>query len=108
MTGVIKSSVKIDNILATNGTLLNIRLSPNIFERKEEIMKLVALLKSYNEMGGYHIQFNVINNEILKKAQKDPEEYRGLMVRVAGYSAYFVELNPEVQEDIISRTIHGT
>jgi len=106
--GVIKSATKIDNLLATNGTLLNIKLSPNIFDREEEVMKLTALLKSYNEMGGYHIQFNVINNEILRKAQKNPEEYKGLMVRVAGYSAYFIELNPEVQEDIISRTIHGT
>ena len=107
LIGVIKSATKIDNLQATNGTLLNIRLSPSIFDRDEEIMKIVSLLKSYNELGGYHIQFNVIDNETLKKAQKTPEQYKGLMVRVAGYSAYFVELNPEVQEDIISRTIHG-
>ena len=107
LIGVVKSATKIDNLQATNGTLLNIRLSPSIFDRDEEIMKIVSLLKSYNELGGYHIQFNVIDNETLKKAQKNPEQYKGLMVRVAGYSAYFVELNPEVQEDIISRTIHG-
>lgn len=107
LLSVIKSATRIDNILASNGTLLNIRLSPSIFDREEEIMKLVGLIKSYNEFGGYHIQFNVIDNEILKKAQKNPEDYKGLMVRVAGYSAYFIELNPEVQEDIISRTIHG-
>lgn len=108
LLAVIKSAARIDNLLATNGTLLNVRLSPSIFDREEEMIKLVSLLKSYNEMGGYHIQFNVIDNEVLRKAQKNPEEYKGLMVRVAGYSAYFVELNPEVQEDIISRTIHGS
>jgi pyruvate formate-lyase/glycerol dehydratase family glycyl radical enzyme len=107
LLAVIKSATKIDNLLATNGTLLNIRLSPSMFEKEEEIMKIVSLLKSYNELGGYHIQFNVIDNEVLRKAQANPEDYKGLMVRVAGYSAYFIELNPEVQEDIISRTIHG-
>jgi pyruvate formate-lyase/glycerol dehydratase family glycyl radical enzyme len=107
LLAVIKSATKIDNLLATNGTLLNIRLSPSIFDREEEIMKIVSLLKSYNELGGYHIQFNVIDNDVLRKAQESPENYKGLMVRVAGYSAYFIELNPEVQEDIISRTIHG-
>ena len=106
--GVIKSAAKIDNVLAANGTLLNIRLSPSVFEKEEDIMKLVDLLRSYNDLGGYHIQFNVIDSETLRDAQKKPEEYRGLMVRVAGYSAFFVELNPEVQEDIISRTVHDS
>ncbi len=105
--GVIKSATRIDNTLAGNGTLLNIRLSPSIFETEEAISKMVSLLRSYHDLGGYHIQFNVIRDEVLKKAQKKPEEYRGLMVRVAGYSAYFTELNPEVQEDIISRTVHA-
>jgi len=105
--GVIKSATKIDNVPAGNGTLLNIRLSPSVLETDEDIAKIVDLIRSYHDLGGYHIQFNVIDNEVLRKAQKDPERYRGLMVRVAGYSAYFVELNPEVQEDIISRTIHG-
>jgi pyruvate formate-lyase/glycerol dehydratase family glycyl radical enzyme len=104
--GVIKSACKIDNPLATNGTLLNLRLSPNIFERDYEISKIISLLKSYNELGGYHIQFNVIDSDVLRKAQQSPEDFKGLMIRVAGYSAYFIELNPEVQEDIISRTIH--
>ena len=105
--GVIKSATKIDNILAGNGTLLNARLSPSVLEKDEDILKLLSLLKTYNELGGYHIQFNVVDNETLMKAKKNPENYRGLMVRVAGYCAYFVELNPEVQDDIISRTIHG-
>jgi pyruvate formate-lyase/glycerol dehydratase family glycyl radical enzyme len=104
--GVIKSATRIDNALATNGTLLNIRLSPSIFETEGTLFKMASLLRSYHDLGGYHIQFNVIRDEVLRKAQKKPEEYRGLMVRVAGYSAYFTELNPEVQEDIISRTIH--
>jgi len=105
--GVVKSATKIDNVLAGNGTLLNIRLSPSIFETDGNISKLVSMLRSYHDLGGYHIQFNVIGNEVLRKAQKNPDKYRGLMVRVAGYSAYFTELNPEVQEDIISRTIHS-
>jgi formate C-acetyltransferase len=105
--GVIKSATRIDNTLAGNGTLLNIRLSPSIFETAETISKMVSLLRSYHDLGGYHIQFNVVHNEVLRKAQKKPEEYRGLMIRVAGYSAYFTELNPEVQEDIISRTTHA-
>jgi formate C-acetyltransferase len=105
--GVVKSAVKIDNQLAGNGTLLNLRLSPALFEKDAYISKLADLMRSYHDLGGYHIQFNVINSEILRKAQDDPEQYRGLMVRVAGYSAFFTELNPEVQEDIISRTIHG-
>jgi formate C-acetyltransferase len=106
--GVIKSASKIDHVLAGNGTLLNLRLSPSILDKEEDILKLADLLMAYHDMGGYHIQFNVIDNEVLRTAQRDPREYRGLMVRVAGYSAYFVELNPEVQEDIISRTIHGS
>jgi pyruvate formate-lyase/glycerol dehydratase family glycyl radical enzyme len=105
--GVLKSASKIDNVQAGNGTLLNIRLSPSVLDTDEDVAKVVDLIRSYHDLGGYHIQFNVIDNEVLRKAQKDPERYRGLMVRVAGYSAYFVELNPEVQEDIISRTIHG-
>ena len=105
--GVIKSATKVDNVLAGNGTLLNARLSPSVLAKDEDIMKLLSLLKTYNELGGYHIQFNVVDNETLQMAQKYPEDYRGLMVRVAGYCAYFVELNPEVQEDIVSRTVHG-
>jgi formate C-acetyltransferase len=107
ISGVIKSATRIDNTLAGNGTLLNIRLSPTIFETEETMSKMASLLRSYHDLGGYHIQFNVINDEVLKEAQKKPEEYRGLMVRVAGYSAYFTELNPEVQEDIVSRTMHA-
>jgi formate C-acetyltransferase len=106
--GVIKSATRIDNTLAGNGTLLNIRLSPSIFETEETILKMASLLRSYHDLGGYHVQFNVIHDEVLKEAQKKPEEYRGVVVRVAGYSAHFTELNPEVQEDIISRTIHAS
>ncbi len=105
--GVIKSATRIDNTLAGNGTLLNIRLSPTIFETTETISKMASLLRAYHDLGGYHIQFNVVHDAVLRKAQKKPEEYRGLMIRVAGYSAYFTELNPEVQEDIISRTMHA-
>jgi len=106
-TAVIRSATKIEAVAASNGTLLNMRLSPSMIDSEERMSSLVSLLRTYNDLGGYHIQFNIVDNEVLRKAQKDPEDYRGLMVRVAGYSAYFVELNPEVQEDIISRTVHA-
>ncbi|MGQ9569537.1 MAG: glycyl radical protein [Thermodesulfovibrionales bacterium] len=105
--GVLKSAAKIDHVLASNGTLLNLRLSPTMFEKDEDLSRIIDLIRTYHDLGGYHIQFNVIDNKVLREAQRNPEQYRGLMVRVAGYSAYFVELNTEVQEDIISRTIHG-
>ena len=107
LLGVIKSASKIDNVLAGNGTLLNLKLNPAIFENEENIAKLAGVLRSYNDLGGYHIQFNVVDDYILKEAKKHPEKFRGLMVRVAGYSAYFIELNPEVQDDIIARTTNS-
>jgi pyruvate formate-lyase/glycerol dehydratase family glycyl radical enzyme len=107
ITAVICSAAKIDSIMAGNGTLLNIRLLPSVLESENDVAQIVNVLLAYHDLGGYHIQFNVIDDQTLRHAQQSPEEYRGLMVRVAGYSAYFVELNPEVQEDIISRTAHG-
>jgi formate C-acetyltransferase len=102
-TSVIQSAAKLDHIAACNGTLLNMRFSPSVLKEERDLLKLVALLRAYCAMGGFHIQFNVIDNKILRDAQKNPHKYRSLMVRVAGYSAYFTELSPEVQEDIISR-----
>ena len=67
---------------------------------------MANLIRTYFDMDGHHIQFNVVSKETLLEAQKNPEEYRDLIVRVAGYSAYFVELSKEMQEDIISRIPH--
>jgi len=102
-TAVLKSAAKIDH-LRTGGTLLNQKFSPQIFEDEESITKIVSLIRSYFKMDGHHIQFNVVDAETLREAQKHPENYRDLIVRVAGYSDYFVDLTPELQEEIIKRT----
>ena len=104
-TAVLKSAAKIDH-LRTGGTLLNQKFSPQIFEGEESINKIVSLIRSYFKMDGHHIQFNVVDAETLREAQKHPENYRDLIVRVAGYSDYFVDLTPELQEEIIKRTEH--
>jgi formate C-acetyltransferase len=102
-TAVLKSAAKIDH-LRTGGTLLNQKFSPQIFEGEESINKIVSLIRTYFKMDGHHIQFNVVDAETLREAQKHPENYRDLIVRVAGYSDYFVDLTPELQEEIIRRT----
>ena len=104
-TSVVKSAAKIDH-LRTGGTLLNQKFTPQIFDDEESIDKIVHLIRSYFKMDGHHIQFNVIDAETLREAQNHPENYRDLIVRVAGYSDYFVDLTPELQEEIIKRTEH--
>ena len=94
-TAVLKSAAKIDH-LRTGGTLLNQKFSPQIFEGEDSINKIVSLIRSYFKMDGHHIQFNVVDAETLREAQKHPENYRDLIVRVAGYSDYFVDLTPEL------------
>jgi formate C-acetyltransferase len=104
-TSVIKSASKIDH-LRTGGTLLNQKFSPSFFEDEESYEKLTALIRSYFILDGHHIQFNVVNAETLKDAQKHPERYRDLIVRVAGYSDYFNDLGEDLQNEIIKRTEH--
>ena len=82
------------------------KFNPTVLKDDEGLRKLVALIRTYQELGGWHIQFNVISAETLRDAQEHPEKYPGLMVRVAGYSAYFNDLAKETQDDIISRTEH--
>jgi pyruvate-formate lyase len=104
---VIKSVAKIDH-LRTGGTLLNQKFTPQLLATDEGIDKLLHLIRSYFRLDGHHIQFNVVSAETLRKAQANPEEYRNLIVRVAGYSDYFVDLTPELQEEIIRRTEHSS
>lgn len=104
-TSVIKSAAKIDH-LRTGGTLLNQKFTPDILNDDVGITKLINLVRSYFRMDGHHIQFNVVTADILRKAQKAPEKYRDLIVRVAGYSDYFVDLGEPLQEEIIRRTEH--
>ncbi|QTA80764.1 Glycyl radical enzyme [Desulfonema limicola] len=105
-TAVIKSASKIDHI-RTGGTLLNQKFMPQVLEDETGINKVAHLVRSYFKMDGHHIQFNVVDADILRKAQLYPDDYRDLIVRVAGYSDYFVDLTYELQEEIINRTAHG-
>jgi len=104
-TAVIKSLGKMDQI-KSGGTLLNQRFLPSIVEKEEDIEKLVHLIRTYFKLSGHHIQFNIADTETLQRAQKNPAEYRDLLVRVAGYSDYFVDLDRSIQQEIIDRTAH--
>lgn len=104
-TAVIKSVSKIDH-LKTGGTLLNQKFSPQLLSTEDGIEKLLHLIRSYFRLDGHHIQFNVVSADILKKAQQNPDQYRNLIVRVAGYSDYFVDLTLDLQNEIIKRTEH--
>lgn len=104
-TAVIKSVSKIDH-LKTGGTLLNQKFSPQLLSTEDGIEKLLHLIRSYFRLDGHHIQFNVVSADMLKKAQQNPDQYRNLIVRVAGYSDYFVDLTLDLQNEIIKRTEH--
>jgi len=102
-TAVIKSAAKMDQV-KTGGTLLNQKFTPQLLEGEEGINNLAHLIRAYFKLGGHHIQFNVVSAATLRAAQKEPEEYRNLIVRVAGYSDYFNNLSKTLQDEIISRT----
>jgi len=104
-TAVLKSAAKIDH-LRTGGTLLNQKFTPSFLDSEEGIEKVASLIRSYFKMDGHHIQFNVVTAETLRQAQKEPEKYRDLIVRVAGYSDYFNDLGKDLQDEIIRRTEH--
>jgi len=104
-TAVLKSATKIDH-LKTGGTLLNQKFAPSFFNSDDSIIKLGSLVRSYFKMNGHHIQFNVVDADTLRNAQKHPEKYKDLIVRVAGYSDYFNDLGEDLQNEIIRRTQH--
>ncbi|MDD4753337.1 MAG: glycyl radical protein [Desulfitobacteriaceae bacterium] len=104
-TAVLKSAAKMDH-LRTGGTLLNQKFTPAVLEGEDGIDKLTHLIRSYFKLDGHHIQFNVVSAKTLRAAQKNPEKYRDLIVRVAGYSDYFNNLSTALQEEIIIRTEH--
>lgn len=105
-TSVIKSASKIDH-LRTGGTLLNQKFTPALLQDEVGVEQVKNLIRAYFRMDGHHIQFNVVTAETLRKAKKDPQAHRDLIVRVAGYSDYFIELTEELQEEIIRRTEHS-
>lgn len=102
-TAVIKSASKIDQ-LKTGGALLNQKFTPSVVAGERGLQSMAALIRSYFAMDGHHLQFNVIDSKTLLDAQKNPEEYRELIVRVAGYSDYFNNLDKALQDEIINRT----
>jgi choline trimethylamine-lyase len=105
-TAVLKSVSKLNHEDVDGGTLLNMKFDPKTLAGAEGLEHFVAFIRTFVDLGVYHVQFNVVDKETLVAAQKNPEAHRSLMVRVAGYSAYFVELCPEIQNDIIGRTAH--
>jgi formate C-acetyltransferase len=102
-TAVARSVGKLDMVLVPHGAILNMRFSPMVLKGEEGLKSFASFLRAYVRLGGWHNQFNVIGTETLREAQRHPELYRGLLIRVSGYSAFFVELSREVQEDIIAR-----
>jgi trans-4-hydroxy-L-proline dehydratase len=105
-TAAAASVAKLDHA-RTNGTLLNMRIDPGCVETPDGLRRLAALIRGYFDRGGHHVQFNLVDRELLRDAMVHPEQHRDLMVRVAGYSDYFVLLSPEIQREILSRTEHG-
>lgn len=106
-TAVIRSAAKIDHI-KTGGTLLNQKFTPSLLSTEEGCNNLVHLIRAYFRMDGHHIQFNVVDADTLREAQKHPEDYRDLIVWVAGYSDYFNDLGEDLQNEIICRTEQTT
>ena len=104
-SAVIKSAAKIDH-LRTGGTLLNQKITPALLETEKGLDALVHLIRAYFRMDGHHIQFNVVTADTLREAQKQPENYKDLIVRVAGYSDYFNDLGEDLQNEIIRRSEH--
>ncbi|MDD4857212.1 MAG: glycyl radical protein, partial [Candidatus Krumholzibacteria bacterium] len=104
-TAVLKSVAKMDHV-RTGGTLLNMKFTPQALRDETGLDNLVSLIRTYFELGGHHVQFNVVDAATLRAAQKNPAQHRDLVVRVAGYSDYFCDLGKTLQDEIISRTEH--
>jgi formate C-acetyltransferase len=104
-TAVLRSVAKMDHV-RTGGTLLNQKFSPDLLADQAGLDQLVALIRTYFRLDGHHIQFNVVDAATLRAAQAQPEQYRDLIVRVAGYSDYFCDLSVALQDEIIARTEH--
>ena len=105
-TAVVRSMARLDHARCC-GTLLNMKFHPSALRAEEGLHKFAHLIRTYFKLGGHHMQFNVISAETLRAAQEHPEEHRNVIVRVAGYSDYFVRLSRDLQDEIISRTEQG-
>ena len=105
-TAVINSASKVNHNEQASYNLFNMKITPSVLKNTEGRRKFNSLIQTFFDRGGYHLQFNLVGQEVLQKARKEPDQHRDLMVRVAGYSAYFIDLSPEIQDDIIGRTEH--
>jgi len=103
-TAVFRSARCYDHSKFMDGLALNIRIHPSALSREDGVIKLRDMTRTYLDLGGMEVQYNIVSSETMRAAQKDPDSYRNLVVRIAGYSAYFVELNRDCQNDIIRRT----
>ena len=106
-TASANSVSRLDHYIASNGTLFNMKFHPTALEGMSGLESFVALVRGYFDQKGSHMQFNVVSRETLRDAQKNPEKYKSLVVRVAGYSALFTTLSRSLQDDIINRTEQG-
>jgi formate C-acetyltransferase len=107
LTALLRSVTRTDFVPAVGGVTFNVRLMPYMFESEDVLEKLVDAVRTYFALGGFQIQANVVDSEVLRDAQACPERHGALMVRVGGFSAYFTELVPGIQDEIIRRTEHG-
>jgi formate C-acetyltransferase len=105
-TAAVSSVAKLDHVIASNGTLLNQKFHPNALKDEKGLKNLIGVTETLFNSGGTHVQYNVISRDMLEDAQVNPEKYRGMVVRVAGYSAFFTALDKAIQDDIIARTEH--
>ena len=105
-TAIAKSVSKLDNVLVLHGCVLNQKFHPSVFSGDDKYKNFTDYLRGFAELDCWECQYNVLTTETLRKAQLDREKYKGLVVRVAGYSAYFTQLEPELQEELIRRTEH--
>ncbi|MBQ1516483.1 MAG: formate C-acetyltransferase/glycerol dehydratase family glycyl radical enzyme, partial [Lachnospiraceae bacterium] len=105
-TAVFNSAVKFEHGHFMDGMALNLKIHPSSLQRDDGAQKLADMTRAYFDEGGMEIQYNVVDSATLRKAQENPDEYHNLVVRIAGFSAYFVDMTPEMQEDIIVRAEH--
>ncbi|MDD6053245.1 MAG: trans-4-hydroxy-L-proline dehydratase [Candidatus Cryptobacteroides sp.] len=102
-SALVKSLGKLDQE-RSGGTLLNVRFVPALLKREQDLTKFSSLIREYFKLGGHHIQFNIVDTQTLLDAQANPDKYKGLLVRMAGYSDYFNDMNTQLQNDVIART----
>ena len=106
-TALLRSVSRVKSMHGSNGTLLNMKFLPEFFSTEEGIARFASFLRTFVRLRINHVQFNVVRREDLLAAKADPDAWRGLTVRVAGYTAYFAELANDLQDEIIARTSYG-